>query len=319
MHRIARNPLRLLQRCYSSYPIGNTQPKTISDLYAKYMAKEPITMITAYDFITASWAQEANCDVILVGDSLAMCALGYESTTEIGLDEFRYHVQAVCRSRGPAFVMVDMPFGTFESSIEKGVETAISLMKCSPRVGGVKIEVGTPQGDSCEQDYSLKLATELCSRGIPVMGHIGLTPQRMHALSGFKVQGSKSAKDAVGIYRTAQNLQDAGCFSVLLECVPHKVSNFIAEKLHIPTIGIGAGAGVSGQVLVQSDVLGMMPGKVPKLAQKFGDLHAQSVGMIQQYTNDVTAQSFPNNDKNGFKIKEDIWYEFLERLAQEAK
>ncbi|CEP61870.1 3-methyl-2-oxobutanoate hydroxymethyltransferase LALA0_S04e02564g [Lachancea lanzarotensis] len=309
---------KVLNRRYSSHPAstGMIRSLTIADLYAKYHAKEPISMVTAYDFITANWAQSAGCDVVLVGDSLATCALGYDSTNQIGLEEFRYHVQAVCRAPGPAFVLVDMPFGSFESSIQQGIETAIAFMKSSARVGGVKIEVGSPvgQGESQKQDYSLQLAAELCSRGIPVMGHVGLTPQRAHFLSGFKVQGSKSAKDAAAIYHTAQQLQDIGCFSVLLECVPHKVSSYITQRLSVPTIGIGAGLGVNGQVLVQSDILGMTPHAVPKLAHKYGDLNSESIGLIKRYANDVSEQKFPDNNKNGFKIKDDIWAEFLEHV-----
>ncbi|SCU84770.1 LADA_0D03686g1_1 [Lachancea dasiensis] len=312
---------KYLSKCYSSYPMGGgvVRSKTITELKTKYHAQEPITMITAHDFITASWAQSAGCDMILVGDSLATNALGYESTTQIGLEEFQYHVQSVCRAQGAAFIMADMPFGTFESSIEKGVETAIALMKSSPKVGGVKLEVGSTSGALREQDYSLKLAAALCSRGIPVMGHVGLTPQRAHALSGFKVQGSKSAKDAAAIYQTAHELQDLGCFGILLECVPHKVSKHITESLSVPTIGIGAGNGVSGQVLVQSDLLGMNLGKIPKLAQKYGDLHEQSVGFIQQYLEDVASQRFPDNDRNGFKIKDDVWGDFLDLVGNSSK
>ena len=270
--------------------------------------------MTAYDYISASWAQEANCDVVLVGDSLAMCALGYQSTTEISLQEFQFHVQAVCRAPGNAFVVADMPFGSFEPSIEKGVETAISLMKCSPKVGALKLEVGSPTSPSLKQDYSFELAAALCSRGIPVIGHVGLTPQRVHSLGGYKVQGSKSALQAASIFRTAQALERVGCFSILLECVPHKVSKFITDNLNIPTIGIGAGEGVSGQVLVQSDILGMMPGKVPKLAHKYGDLHSQGVGIIKKYVNDVTTHKFPEDNTHGFKIKEDTWREFLDMV-----
>ncbi|SCU87915.1 LAFA_0E09582g1_1 [Lachancea sp. 'fantastica'] len=307
---------KILARRYSSYPsnTGNVKSKTIADLYAKYNAQQPITMVTAYDFVTASWAQNAGCDAVLVGDSLATSALGYDSTNQIGLDEFRYHVQAVCRAPGPAFVLVDMPFGSFESSIQQGIETAIGFMKSSVRVGAVKIEVGSPVGASQKDDYSLQLAAELCSRGIPVIGHIGLTPQRAHSLSGFKVQGSKSAKEAVAIYHTAQQLQNIGCFSVLLECVPHKVSSYITQKLSVPTIGIGAGLGVSGQVLVQSDILGMTPQAVPKLAHKYGDLNSESISSIKHYVDDVTNHQFPDNSRNGFKIKDEIWAEFLERV-----
>ncbi|KAM3162968.1 3-methyl-2-oxobutanoate hydroxymethyltransferase [Lachancea thermotolerans] len=307
-----RNAVHHLHRSYSSYLSPVVRPKTLADLFSKHVSREPITMITAYDYISGSWAQAANCDMILVGDSLAMCALGYESTTEISLEEFCFHVQAVSRSPGDAFIVVDMPFGSFESSIEKGVETAISLMKCSPKVGALKLEVGSHSLSTHNSDYSLKLAAELCSRGIPVMGHVGLTPQRVHSLGGYKVQGSRSAQDAAAIFETARQLKKLGCFSILVECVPHKVSQHITETLDIPTIGIGAGSGTSGQVLVQSDILGMLPGRVPKLAQKYTDLHAQSVDALKHYVADVTLHKFPDNDKNGFKIKEDVWREFLE-------
>ncbi|CUS23941.1 LAQU0S12e03488g1_1 [Lachancea quebecensis] len=307
-----RSAVHHFRRSYSGYLSPVVRSKTLTDVLSKHASREPISVITAYDYISGSWAQAANCDVILVGDSLAMCALGYESTTEISLEEFRFHVQSVCRSPGEAFIVVDIPFGSFESSIEKGVETAISLMRCSPKVGALKLEVGSHKPGAYNPDYSLKLAAELCSRGIPVMGHIGLTPQRVHSLGGYKVQGNRSAQQAAAIFETARELQKLGCFSLLVECVPHKVSQYITETLNIPTIGIGAGSGTSGQVLVQSDILGMLPGRIPKLAQKYTDLHTQSVDALKHYVSDVTMHKFPENDKNGFKIKEDVWREFLE-------
>lgn len=254
--------------------------------------------------------------MILVGDSLAMCSLGYSSTTDIGLDEFKYHVKSVCRAQGSAFIVVDMPFGSFESSLEKGIETAISLMKLSSKVGAVKLEVGSSQSQGKLTDYSLRLAEELCTRGIPVMGHVGLTPQRVHALSGYKVQGNKSSADSLAIFETAQELQRIGCFSIVLECVPHKISQYITSHLKVPTIGIGAGNGTSGQVLVQSDMLGMLSGQVPKFVHKYGNFHKSSVEHIRDYIKDVTERRFPDNSIEGFKVKDEVWVDFIERVEE---
>lgn len=300
-----------LLRLYSTQPSGTIHQKTIPDLYSKHASGKPISMLTAYDYITATWAGEANCDMILVGDSLAMCSLGYDSTTDMPLDEFQYHVKSVCRANFQAFLVVDMPFGSFESSIEKGVETAISMMKISSKVGAVKLEVGNYNDGHGTQDYSLRLAAELCSRGIPLVGHIGLTPQRAHSLGGFKVQGSKSAADAIAIYKTAKELQRIGCFSLLLECIPQRISEYITQSLQIPTIGIGAGNRTSGQVIVQSDMLGMLPRKAPKFVHKYADLHGNSVQAMKGYVNDVSNRTFPETDSHTFKVKDEVWEEFI--------
>ncbi|SCU91961.1 LAMI_0E08108g1_1 [Lachancea mirantina] len=304
------------RRLYSVAPVTPVNQITIADLFAKHVSKQPITMITAYDYITGTWAQAAECDMVLVGDSLAMCALGYNSTTEISLQEFKYHVAAVCRAPGTAFVVADMPFGSFESSLEKGIETAVSLMQVSSKVGAVKLEVGSSSNPNGLRDYSLRLAEELCSRGIPVVGHIGLTPQRVHALSGYKAQGGADARRAEAIHRTAQELERVGCFSVVLECVPHKVSETITRNLNIPTIGIGAGKNTSGQVLVQSDLLGMLPGKLPRLAKQYGHLYEDSVRCIRTYMDEVTTGKFPENEKHGFRIKETVWLEYLAKVGK---
>lgn len=295
------------RRLYSIHK--NSKQLTINDLYSKYHSKKAISMCTAYDFITATWANHAGCDMILVGDSLAMSSVGYSSTTDISLDEFKYHVKSVCRSMGNSFIVVDVPFGSYESSIEKGIETCVSIMKLSNRIGGVKLEVGKKP-----DDYSLQLAKELCRRGIPVMGHIGLTPQRFHALSGYKVQGNKSSDDAVDIYKMGVELEKAGCFSLVLECVPHQIARIITNKLSIPTIGIGAGPNTSGQVLVQSDILGMLPGQVPKFVNKYTDLYSTTVSAIQEYIDQVSNNKFPEIDRDTFTINDKVLDEFIKRI-----
>lgn len=247
------------QRLYSSQGLPKqTQPPkqySILDIRKKYLTGKPLSMCTAYDYITASWVNQAQCDLLLVGDSLAMTSLGYESTTELSLDEFKYHVKAVCRNRdGPSLIVSDMPHGSYEVSEEDALRNAFSIMKLSPRVTSLKLEVGPTDS------YTMNLVTQLCSRGVPIMGHIGLTPQRASSLGGFKVQGNKSVDEAVEIYKTAKRLQQAGCWSMVIEAVPHKIASFITSKLSIPTIGIGAGNGTSGQVLVVADMLGLQCG-----------------------------------------------------------
>ncbi|AMD19650.1 HCL501Wp [Eremothecium sinecaudum] len=300
--------LSLAKRLYSVH--SEIRQKTIHDLMAKYHAQKPISMVTAYDFITSTWANRANADIILVGDSLSMCSLGYASTTDLPLDEFQYHVKSICRAEGTSFIVADMPYGSFESSIEKGISTAVSLMKCSSRVNAVKLEVG-----SQKNDYALELASELCRRGIPVMGHIGLTPQRVHAMGGYKVQGSKSISDVMAIYLRAKELQDVGCFSLVLECVPHQIAKNITSKLHIPTIGIGAGPNTSGQVLVMSDLLGMTSGKVPKFVNKYSNIGELAVSGIANYIEEVNTASFPKIGQHTFTVNSEVLQEFIKELS----
>ena len=192
-----KSAVNLARRFYSLQNSTNIKQLTIQDIYAKYRAGTPISMITAYDYITSYWAHAAGADMVLVGDSVAMCSLGYQSTTDMKLDEFKYHVSSVCRAPGSGFTVVDIPFGSFEKSIESGVQSAIELMQLNNKVQAIKIECGTNQND-----YALEYIYELVRRGIPVMGHIGLTPQRSHSLSGYKVQGNKESSDALALYRT---------------------------------------------------------------------------------------------------------------------
>ncbi|CDO95184.1 unnamed protein product [Kluyveromyces dobzhanskii CBS 2104] len=305
------------RRCYSLHnaPVAAAAAKaaqqlTVRDIMAKYHNGSPISMVTAYDYITARWAQEADSDMILVGDSVAMCSLGYESTTQLSLAEFQYHVGAVCRASGSAFVVADMPFGSFEKSIPDGIDNAFQLMHLNPRVQAVKVECGLS-----EDDYSLEYIRELLRRGIQVVGHIGLTPQRVHSLGGYRVQGNKQSSDAVALYNVSQTLQRLGCFSIVLECIPHKISSVITDKLHIPTIGIGAGPGTSGQVLVQSDILGMLPVHKPKFVKAYADLRTSAVSALSQYVQEVHAKSFPQTGQHTFKVNDEVYDDFISHIT----
>ncbi|GAV50419.1 hypothetical protein ZYGR_0U02750 [Zygosaccharomyces rouxii] len=297
-----------LRRCYSAQPASPLKSNTIQSLHEKYLKGIPITVSTAHDYITSQWVHDANCDAILVGDSLAMTALGYESTTDISFDEFKYHVRSVCRAQGPSMIMADMPFGTFESSIQTGITNAIDIMKLSSKIASVKVETGPHTKDS----YTIGFIKELCSRGIPVVGHCGLTPQRAHSLGGFKVQGNKRIEDISILCETAKKLEEAGCWAILMECVPHKVASYITSKLSVPVIGIGAGPGCSGQVLVIADMIGMKQNSLPRFVKQYGQLHSHAQDALSQYVKEVEESAFPNQELHTFKIKEDLWKSFLE-------
>lgn len=306
MIRTVRSPLLSLARKYSVH--NNVASKSLLDLKEKYIRGEPLTMCTAYDYISASWVQKAGIDIMLLGDSLSMTTLGYDSTSYLTMDEFKYHVKSACRAEGSSFVVSDMPFGSFESSIPQGISNAVELMRSSSKVKSIKIESGPHNTDS----YTYNLISELCSRGIPVMGHIGLTPQRQHSLGGFKVQANKNVEDIHNLVESAKKLEKLGCWGIVLECVPQKVAGYITEKLSVPTIGIGAGNQTSGQVLVISDMLGMQEQKPPKFVNIYGKLGETAVESLQNYASDVSSKSFPETGKHTFKIKDDLWSQFLE-------
>lgn len=300
---------------YSSQAATGYKSNTIHDIHNKYRKNTPLTMCTAYDYITASWAQEANSDMILVGDSLSMTSLGYESTTDLPFEEFKYHVRSVCRARGPSLVVVDMPFGSFEVSSEQGLSNAIELMKLSSKVTSLKLEVGLHTTDK----HTINLIREMCSRGIPVVGHIGLTPQKVHSLGGYKVQGNKTLDGMLDLQETAVMLQEAGCWSLVLECVPHKLARHLTSILSIPTIGIGAGSGTSGQVLVVSDLLGMQHGTVPKFVKQYAHLHTNAEEAIKAYNTDVQERTFPDEGIHTFKIDDGLWKSFIENSNTSRK
>jgi 3-methyl-2-oxobutanoate hydroxymethyltransferase len=246
--------------------------------------QEPITMITAHDFPSAHVADHAGMEMILVGDSLAMVALGMEDTSEVVLDEMILHCKSVARGSKSCFIVGDLPMGSYEVSPEQALESAIRMAK-EGRVHAVKLEGGAEMAPAI---------SKITSAGISVLAHIGLTPQRQNALGGFRVQG-KSTVGSLKLLQDALAVQEAGAFGVVLEAIPADVSTLVTKKLRIPTIGIGAGNGTSGQVLVQVDMSGYYPpGRfLPKFVKKYGDVWGEATRAIEAYKAEVKDRSYP--------------------------
>lgn len=274
------------------------KPVTLPSLQKQYASKIPITMLTAHNYPSALIAQEAGIDIILVGDSLAMVSLGMPDTSEVTLDEMIIHAKAVSRAANRSFTIGDLPMGSYEISSKQALESAIRMIK-EGRMQSVKLEGGQEMA---------KTIRKITTAGIPVCGHIGLTPQRQNALGGFRVQGNTADK-AIKLLEDAQAVQEAGAFAIVLECVPQDVAEEITNALRVPTIGIGAGNKTSGQVLVQIDMLGTRPPDsfMPKFVRKYGDEWTSSVEGIQRYKKDVTDRSYPAAEhlyKSDIKVTE---------------
>ncbi|KAL9068094.1 MAG: hypothetical protein Q9161_006447 [Pseudevernia consocians] len=265
-------------------PAAPRKKVTINTLQSLYKKEEPITMMTAHDFPSAHVADHAGMDIILVGDSLAMVALGMEDTSEVVLEEMILHCRSVARATKAAFTIGDLPMGSYEIAPEQALESAIRVVK-EGRVQGIKLEGGLDMAPTIER---------ITRAGIPVLGHVGLTPQRQNALGGFRVQG-KTTLGALKVLEDAEAVQAAGCFAVVLEAVPAEVASLVTKKLKIPTIGIGAGNGCSGQVLVQVDMSGNFPpGRfLPKFVKQYGDVWGESMRAIQAYKTDVKTRAYP--------------------------
>jgi 3-methyl-2-oxobutanoate hydroxymethyltransferase len=257
---------------------------TLGTLRSLYKKGQPITMITAHDFPSAHVADAAGMDTILVGDSLAMVALGMEDTSEVMLEEMLLHCRSVARATKSAFTIGDLPMGSYEIAPEQALETAIRFIK-EGRVQAVKLEGGREMAPTIRK---------ITTAGIPVLGHVGLTPQRQNSLGGFRVQG-KTSSGAFKVLDDALAVQEAGAFAVVLEAVPQEVAELITKKLSIPTIGIGAGNGTSGQVLVQVDMTGNFPpGRfLPKFVKKYGDVWSESLKAIEAYRDEVQSRQYP--------------------------
>lgn len=251
-------------------------------LREKKRRREKITMVTAYDYPSARLVEEAGLDVILVGDSLGMTVLGYETTLPVTMEEMIYHTKAVVRGAPNTFVVGDMPFLSYHRSLEETITNAGRFLQ-EGGAQAVKLEGGR------EQCHKVRALVEI---GIPVLGHIGLTPQAVHQLGGFKVQG-KEAKQAQKLIEDAQALEEAGAFAIVLECVPAPLAALITETVAIPTIGIGAGAGCDGQVLVWHDLLGLTMRPLPRFVKQYADLRSQIVKALEEYKNDVETARFP--------------------------
>ena len=261
----------------------NTRSVTVRDLLEMKSRGEKIVSLTAYDYLFGRLVDEGGADIVLVGDSLGQVVLGYDSTLPVTVEDMIHHARAVRRGVKRALLVVDMPFLSFQISKEETLRNAGRILK-ETGCEAVKLEGGDEQIADCVR--------ALVRAGIPVMGHIGLTPQSVHAVGGYRVQGREEA-DAARIKAEATRLQDAGCFSVVLELVPAALAGDITRALQIPTIGIGAGASVDGQVLVLYDMLGLNDGFKPKFLRRFGDIAGQTRSGISTFAAAVRDGSYP--------------------------
>ena len=243
---------------------------------------EPITMLTAYDYPTALAMDQAGVDAILVGDSLAMVVLGYENTLPVTMEEMLHHSRAVARGAKSALLIGDMPFMSYQVSVEEATRNAGRFLQ-QGGMDAVKLEGGRERAGAVRS---------ITSAGIPVMGHIGLTPQSVNQLGGFRAQG-KTAIAARRLVEDALALEEAGCFSLVLESVPARLAELISKKISIPTIGIGAGVGCDGQVLVTHDLLGLFDRFTPRFVKKYADFHHEMQRAFTDYIEDVETRRFP--------------------------
>lgn len=311
------------------------KPVTLQTLASLYRKNEPITMITAHDFPSAHVADQAGMDIVLVGDSLAMVALGLEDTSEVTVEDMLLHCRSVARGAKGAFVVRtclpsdsasslpisripkadhtikqvgDLPMGSYEISPSQALATAIRFIK-EGRVQAVKLEGGAEMAPTI---------AAITAAGIPVLAHIGLTPQRQNSLGGFRVQG-KSAAGAVRLLEDARAVQEAGAFGMVVEAVPEGVAALVTKKLRIPTIGIGAGSGTSGQVLVQIDMAGNFPpGRfLPKFVKRYGDVWGETKRAIESYRDEVKSRTYPAKEHTYPMPKEEL--EEFEKIVAEVE
>lgn len=256
---------------------------TVTELSAMKARGDKITMLTAYDFPTARLLDEAGVEAILVGDSMSMVVQGHENTLPVTLDQIIYHAEIVGRAVKRALVVVDLPFPSFHLGLEKTIESAARIIK-ETRCHAVKFECGAGQAE---------IITALVAAGIPVMAHVGLSPQAIHQLGGYKVQ-----RDEARLLNDAKTAAAAGAFSVLLECVSSSIARRITETLSVPTIGIGAGNDCDGQVLVVNDMLGMTSGYVPRFARKYADLQSVVTDAVTRFRDDIRSGQFPGESES---------------------
>jgi 3-methyl-2-oxobutanoate hydroxymethyltransferase len=275
---------------------------TIPALFELKEKGEPISMVTAYDCPTARLADRVGIDVVLVGDSVANNVLGYESTVPVTLEEMLHHTRAVRRGVERALLVGDMPFLSYQVSVEQAIESAGRFLK-EAGADAVKIEGGEEMAERVEA---------LDRMGIPVMGHIGLLPQRVSQTGGYRVQGREEAQ-AKRLLHDAKVLEEAGAFSLILELIPWQLAKLVTESVQIPTIGIGAGPYCDGQVLVFHDLVGLSERKL-KLAKRYAELGEIIEKALSEYSDDVKNHRFPTVEEHSFSMPEDV----LERLSSEA-
>ncbi len=254
---------------------------------------DPLVMVTAYDAPTARIADEAGVDMILVGDSVAMVVLGYEDTLQVTVDDMAHHTAAVARAKPRPLIVGDLPWMSYHVSTEETIRNAATLVRAGAQA--IKLEGGRKR---------LPMIETIVDAEIPVMGHLGLTPQSMHAMGGFKVQ-AKGQEAIDELLADAKSLEHAGCFSIVIEGIPREVADIVTAELNIPTIGIGAGPGCDGQVLVYHDLTGLEDRVFPKFVRKFGDVKNASLDAMTAYVDAVRDKSFPNDDES-YHLKAEV-------------
>jgi len=282
-------------------------PMTLQIINEKKHLGEPLVMVTAYDFPSARAAEAAGVDLVLVGDSGAMTVLGYPSTVPVSTDEILMLAKAVRRGLQTPFMVVDLPFGSYEESDEQAVRTAVRFIK-ETGADAVKLERGN--------ETSVSRARAIVQAGVPVMGHVGLTPQTSTALGGYRAQG-RSTEGALRIAREAVALQEAGCFSIVLEAIPAAVTAELMPLLRIPVIGIGAGPATDGQVLVFHDLLGIREGRGARFVQRYADIQTEMDSGVSAFAADVRERRYPGPE-HCYGIKEHELAEFQGELARFA-
>jgi 3-methyl-2-oxobutanoate hydroxymethyltransferase len=269
--------------------------------------REPIVMITAYDYPSAQIVDEAGVDIVLVGDTAAMVVLGYDATTPVGMDEMLMMAGAVRRGLKRPLLIGDMPFGSYERSNEDAIENAQRFVK-EAGCDAVKLERG---------GASVDRARAIVRSGIPVIGHVGLTPQTATALGGFKAQG-RTAEAAAKLCEEALSLQSVGCFAIVFEAIPSAVTEALMPQLEIPVIGIGAGPSTDGQVLVLHDLLGVYDGHKPKFVKRFAEVRAESLKGVRAYTKEVRSRAFPDEEQHTYSIPQEELEQFARYLEEES-
>jgi 3-methyl-2-oxobutanoate hydroxymethyltransferase len=285
-------------------PTRSGERTTVATLAEKKARGEPITMLTAYDYPTARALDDAGVDAILVGDTLAMVVLGHPTTLAVTMDEMLHHARAVSRGASRALLIGDLPFMSYQADPALAVRNAGRFLQ-EAGMHAVKLEGAHPE-----------TARAIARAGIPVQGHLGLTPQSVHALGGFRVQG-RTAAAARALLRDALALQEAGCFSIVLEGVPERLAELLTRRLAVPTIGIGAGSSTDGQVLVTHDLVGLYEGASPRFVKRYAELGRALRDAASAYRRDVEARAFPGPE-HAYAMPEAEWQAFLAELAAPA-
>ena len=287
-------------------PTHSNSKKSWPDLQATVDQGGKLVMVTAYDAPTAHMADAAGADIILVGDSVGNVCLGFENTLPVTMAMMRHHLEAVARARPRAFLMADLPFLSYHLSVEDSLRNAGMLIQVGAQA--VKLEGGANR---------IPAIRALVDAGIPVMGHLGLTPQSLHSIGGYRVQAKEEAQ-AIQLLEDAKQLEDAGCFSVLLECIPKELAAIVTETLKIFTIGIGAGKNCSGQVLVFHDILGLHQEPYPKFVRKYMDGFNKLVMALAQWSNDVKKGVFPG-DQESYNLPKAVLEKLVAKLSESGR